>query len=1071
MYQGVAVRVEAIYEELRQLNERLRVAEHALGLVSPPATSLPATTAGAGVSNAEALLLNRQLRALAARVQAVEAALSARVMMERATTEPAPSPQPVEPGPTTYQPVIVDMPPTPAPVEAVTVSSVQAPEAAVPTTADRVTSVAERAEALRRYLPRSARPARAKKPAEPFNLERLIGGRWFAWIGALAVVVGVGLLLKLAYEQHWFRVSPALRCIMGAAFGFMMVVIGEVVRKKVTIHAAAGILAAGIGTIYASAFGAYRLYDLVSDPVGVAMLAATAAFGIAVGVRARLASVTAVSLIGGYLAPFLIPGTSNPVVLPVFLLMLMSVGLVVGTVMGGLFSVLRTLVWWATMLIGGWWAWQTGVLHPTTSLPFLGLVWLGVQFQLGWTARRAVTPQPETTERPDWLTGDVKALARSTGTPIPTSLSTSAWATVLAVVTLDHAHVPSWWAAAVLAAACVLASWWVCGTFAILRQPARALGAALLVQAAGLVAVAGALAFSGRAEVICGTILALAAFALSRTLLARPVAVYGLCVLALTSLRVLVYDSWASGMTEPGHEWFGLVLSEWTAVTAWVGAAWMLGAWLLRPFTGAYWRSVCNAMVGVGILLFGVALVNVDAERWTFPVIAGTTAVALAAAGWTRRSKGLAWFAGAVQVVGLALLIPTRWWSVTTPHGVDVLGLHLEPVAWSLPYLGLTALGVSLLSRRSTDTANVRNTSDWGVVALVTLLGAALLHTRAADYAMASVVFATGVVSCLIAGWRRSQGILAAGVLYLALGTIAVGLCAWWVQPAWTVLAGITVTQAAVVALLGGAAWVMCGVMALRIPMAQQASAARLSVGVGLALAMVAFVHRDTSMGAICIAWLALAMVTGAARNLRPVLALELFNLMLLVPATVMWVPAYGLRWTPSAAPFVLHPGLGVAGLLAAAWWVALQWYQRMPARRVEAVKAVRSIAVGAISLLLFAATSLEVARIAAGVTAEPTVRGAVVSIWWGVLAIGLIAAGFAKRISLARWAGLGILGTAMFKAVFIDLQHVPQLWRIASFIGLGLMMLVVPIAYSKMSFLFDRPAGGEPAEPKAGTP
>src|SRR4051812_28957125 len=41
-------------------------------------------------------------------------------------------------------------------------------------------------------------PVGASKPKSDFSLERLIGGRWYAWIGALAVVVGLGLFFKYA---------------------------------------------------------------------------------------------------------------------------------------------------------------------------------------------------------------------------------------------------------------------------------------------------------------------------------------------------------------------------------------------------------------------------------------------------------------------------------------------------------------------------------------------------------------------------------------------------------------------------------------------------------------------------------------------------------------------------------------------------------------------------------------------------------------------------------------------------------------------------------------------------------
>jgi uncharacterized membrane protein len=116
----------------------------------------------------------------------------------------------------------------------------------------------------------------------------------------------------------------------------------------------------------------------------------------------------------------------------------------------------------------------------------------------------------------------------------------------------------------------------------------------------------------------------------------------------------------------------------------------------------------------------------------------------------------------------------------------------------------------------------------------------------------------------------------------------------------------------------------------------------------------------------------------------------------------------------------------------------------------------VRGVAILAALALVFTSTSLEVARIAANLAEEPRVHAAAVSIWWGIFAVLMIAAGFWRRITPARHAGLGLLAVAMGKAVIMDLQGVPQLWRIASFIGLGLLMLGVAVVYSKVSVIWN---------------
>ena len=60
---------------------------------------------------------------------------------------------------------------------------------------------------------------------------------------------------------------------------------------------------------------------------------------------------------------------------------------------------------------------------------------------------------------------------------------------------------------------------------------------------------------------------------------------------------------------------------------------------------------------------------------------------------------------------------------------------------------------------------------------------------------------------------------------------------------------------------------------------------------------------------------------------------------------------------------------------------------------------------------------------------------------------------------------------------MIVDLQGVPQLWRIVSFIGLGLLMLGVAVAYSRVSALWhdklaleDRAERNQADPPSAGT-
>lgn len=82
----------------------------------------------------------------------------------------------------------------------------------------------------------------------------------------------------------------------------------------------------------------------------------------------------------------------------------------------------------------------------------------------------------------------------------------------------------------------------------------------------------------------------------------------------------------------------------------------------------------------------------------------------------------------------------------------------------------------------------------------------------------------------------------------------------------------------------------------------------------------------------------------------------------------------------------------------------------------------------------------------------ETHTQRAAVSIWWGLLGVGLIAGGFWRRLAPVRHTGLALLSVATAKAVFFDLASVSQEWRVVSFLTLGLLLLGVGVVYARLS-------------------
>jgi uncharacterized membrane protein len=68
----------------------------------------------------------------------------------------------------------------------------------------------------------------------------------------------------------------------------------------------------------------------------------------------------------------------------------------------------------------------------------------------------------------------------------------------------------------------------------------------------------------------------------------------------------------------------------------------------------------------------------------------------------------------------------------------------------------------------------------------------------------------------------------------------------------------------------------------------------------------------------------------------------------------------------------------------------------------------------------------------------------------WSVLALGLFTAGLLLRERMYRWVGLGILACALGRVVVFDVWKLETIYRILSFMALGIVLLVLGFIYSK---------------------
>jgi uncharacterized membrane protein len=277
----------------------------------------------------------------------------------------------------------------------------------------------------------------------------------------------------------------------------------------------------------------------------------------------------------------------------------------------------------------------------------------------------------------------------------------------------------------------------------------------------------------------------------------------------------------------------------------------------------------------------------------------------------------------------------------------------------------------------------------------------------------------------------------------------------------WTTGAGVALAPWTLLMLGCAAAWLASARLATHTPVGPDdvagpaPSRRRVRLGVGCAAVGVfalacAPAHPQSSPEAICLVWLVLSMAVSAGRRVLPAAGLVVHGAVLGALATAPWV-AFGLAdgWLDDRGATVgLHPGLWL-GLSVAGVTVfhAIRAARRVGVRGTEFGAALAGLA----GLVALGATTAEVARGAAVLADDQTAQRAAVSIWWGLWGVGLVAGGFARRCAPVRHAGLALLGLAAVKAVVLDLAGVPPLWRVASFVGLGGLMLGVALLYGRI--------------------
>jgi len=156
----------------------------------------------------------------------------------------------------------------------------------------------------------------AKPAASTNNWEQFMGAKLFAWVGGLALFLGIALFVKYSFERD--LISPAVRVSIGFLSGLILLAGGLVMRRRDTIVTAQTLASTGILVLYAVTFSCRAYYHFVffdTLPTFLVMVFITVV-AILISIRMDAVAVAVLGIAGGFLTPILISsGQDNPLLL------------------------------------------------------------------------------------------------------------------------------------------------------------------------------------------------------------------------------------------------------------------------------------------------------------------------------------------------------------------------------------------------------------------------------------------------------------------------------------------------------------------------------------------------------------------------------------------------------------------------------------------------------------------------------------------------------------------------------------------------------------------------------------
>ncbi len=154
------------------------------------------------------------------------------------------------------------------------------------------------------------------------DMEKFIGENLVNKIGIAILVLAIGFFVKYAIDQQW--VGPIGRVTIGLLCGGILIGIAHKLRSSYKSFSSV-LAGGGLAVFYFTITLAYKQFDLFGQTTAFVIMLVITAFAVALSILYDKQELAIISLVGGFVAPFLVStGSGNYITLFIYLIVLNS---------------------------------------------------------------------------------------------------------------------------------------------------------------------------------------------------------------------------------------------------------------------------------------------------------------------------------------------------------------------------------------------------------------------------------------------------------------------------------------------------------------------------------------------------------------------------------------------------------------------------------------------------------------------------------------------------------------------------------------------------------------------------